>query len=100
MLSPTDANPNKYGSEYAYKQGWFTPEEAIVEGVKWIGENYINNPKYKQNTLYEMRWNRNVLWHQYSTDIRWTVNQTKRLKDILDKLPSAVLEFEIPVYRN
>ncbi|MCM1989590.1 N-acetylglucosaminidase [Oceanirhabdus seepicola] len=98
-IQATDANPNKYGSEYAYKQGWFTPEEAIIEGVKWVGENYINSPKYKQNTLYEMRWNRNVIWHQYSTDIRWSCNQTKRLKDILDKLPSAVLKFEIPAYR-
>ena len=98
-IKATDANPNKYGSEYAYKQGWFTPEEAIIEGVKWIGENYINSRKYKQNTLYEMRWNRSVIWHQYSTDIRWSCNQTKRLKDILDKLPSAVLKFEIPVYK-
>lgn len=98
-IRATDANPTKYGSEYAYKQGWFTPEEAIIEGVKWIGENYINNPKYKQNTLYEMRWNRNVIWHQYSTDIRWSCNQTKRLKDILDKLPSAILKFEIPAYK-
>jgi len=98
-IQATDANPNKYGSEYAYKQGWFTPEEAIIEGVKWIGENYINSRKYKQNTLYEMRWNRNVIWHQYSTDIRWSCNQTKRLKDILDELPSAILKFEIPVYR-
>ncbi len=97
-IRAVDSNPNKYGSEYAYKEGWFTPEEAIIEGVKWIGENYINNPKYKQNTLYKMRWNKDVIWHQYSTDIRWSCNQTKRLKDILDKLPSAILEFEIPVY--
>ncbi|WBW96824.1 N-acetylglucosaminidase [Oceanirhabdus sp. W0125-5] len=98
-IRAVDSNPNKYGSEYAYKQGWFTPEEAIIEGVKWIGENYINSRKYNQNTLYEMRWNKDVIWHQYSTDIRWSYNQTKRLKDVLDKLPSAILKFEIPVYK-
>ena len=40
-----DKNPVKYGAEYAYKQGWFTPEKAITEGAKWVGANYINNSK-------------------------------------------------------
>jgi len=99
-IQATDANANKYGSEYAYKQGWFTPEIAIIEGAKWVGDNYINSDKYDQNTLYEMRWNKSVMWHQYSTDVRWTYGQIKRIKDYLEKSENIKLVFEIPRYRK
>jgi len=38
-----DIAPKRLGSEYAYKQGWFTPEEAIIGGAKW-----------KMLTMYEL----------------------------------------------
>lgn len=97
-----DKNPVKYGAEYAYKQGWFTPEKAITEGARWVGANYINNSKYRQNTLYEMRWNMTssgVGWHQYATDIAWAEKQAKMMAPYLNKC-SGALKFEIPTFRN
>ncbi|WBW97381.1 N-acetylglucosaminidase [Oceanirhabdus sp. W0125-5] len=99
-IQAIDANPNKYGSEYAYKQGWFTPEIAIIEGARWVGENYINSDKFEQNTLYEMRWNKSVMWHQYSTDVKWAYGQIKRIKDYLKNSENLKLVFEIPRYRK
>ena len=51
-----DENAVKYGSEYAYNYGWTSIDEAIDGGAAWISANYINNPHYRQNTLYKMRW--------------------------------------------
>ncbi|MGY0204271.1 hypothetical protein ACW7EJ_12285, partial [Acinetobacter soli] len=42
---------------FAFEQKWFTPEMAIQDGARWISENYVNHPTYKQNTLYKMRFN-------------------------------------------
>lgn len=95
-----NSNPIKYGSEYAYDQGWFTPEKAIIGGQTFIGENYINSEKYNQNTLYKMRWNYEYLNHQYATDVKWVFSQTKRLKELLDKSKKAFLVFEIPVFKK
>lgn len=39
---------------------------GIIEGAKWIAENYYNNG---QKTLHDMRWNNGV--HQYATDPDW-----------------------------
>ncbi|WP_291637416.1 glucosaminidase domain-containing protein [Clostridium sp.] len=99
-----DDNPNKFGSERAYTQGWFTPEIAITYGIKWIAERYINNIDYKQNTLYKMRWNPEIpangtYRHQYATDIGWAYKQSYRIKQILDKCVNANLVFEIPQYK-
>lgn len=74
-----DSNPNKFGSERAYQEGWFTPEAAIIGGAKWVAENYIHNPHYQQKTLYEMRWNPSTPGtHQYATDVGWAIKQTNR----------------------
>ncbi|GAA0177536.1 hypothetical protein SH2C18_07520 [Clostridium sediminicola] len=94
-----DSDPNKYGSEYAYKQGWFSVETALSGGAAYIGSKYINNPKYNQNTLYEMRYNNSVKWHQYSTDIGWAYKQVKNIKYLIDKVNNAKPVFEIPVYK-
>ncbi|MBS4538290.1 SH3 domain-containing protein, partial [Clostridium sp. D2Q-11] len=36
-----DDNPIESGSQYAYNAGWFTPEEAIIGGAKFISEKYV-----------------------------------------------------------
>ncbi|MGY0203717.1 hypothetical protein ACW7EJ_09285, partial [Acinetobacter soli] len=57
---------------FAFEQKWFTPEMAIQDGARWISENYVNHPTYKQNTLYKMRFNPDRPGvHQYATDIGW-----------------------------
>ena len=50
-----DSCPIQCGSEYAYQQGWFTPEVAIIGGARWIGDGYINDPTNRQDTLYKMK---------------------------------------------
>ncbi|KYH34224.1 beta-N-acetylglucosaminidase precursor [Clostridium tepidiprofundi DSM 19306] len=95
-----DSNPIKYASEYAYKQGWFTPEKAIIGGQTYIAKNYINNKKLKQDTLYKIRWSPNDITHEYATDVRWAYKQIKYLKELLDKSKRAFLIFEIPVFKK
>ena len=96
-----DANAVKYGSEYAYACGWTSVDEAIEGGAAWIRANYINNPDYRQNTLYKMRWNPDSPGdHQYATDIDWATAQAKTLKTMFDSFPDAELTYEIPLYKG
>ena len=97
-----DSDPLRGGSEYAYKQGWFTPELAISEGASWIRKNYINSTKYNQNTLYKMRWNMSstsIGWHQYASDIAWAEKQARIMAPYLEKC-GVVFEFDIPTFIN
>ncbi len=87
------------GSQKAYKEGWFSPEEAIRGGGKWISENYINNAMYRQNTLYDMLWNpQKPGEHQYATDISWAIKQAQKLSDMYGIFPNAIFTYEVPVY--
>ena len=95
-----DSDPLRGGAEYAYKQGWFTPEIAIAEGASWISRNYINNSVYGQNTLYKMKWNissSGISWHQYASDIGWAEKQARLMAPYLDRWGVA-LEFDIPIF--
>ena len=95
-----DSNANKYGSEYAYKQGWFSVGQAIDGGAYFISKGYINNSSTNQNTLYKMRWNpASPGTHQYATDIRWSYNQIFSIKKLIDNCPNSVIYFDIPVYK-
>jgi beta-N-acetylglucosaminidase len=103
-IGARDIDANKLGSERAYEEGWFTPEDAIKGGIKWISSQYINNDIYKQNTLYEMKWNPAIpltqaYRHQYATDITWAYKQSYKIKEIVDKCKNANLIFEIPQYK-
>ncbi|MGP7818557.1 PA14 domain-containing protein [Niallia sp. 01092] len=104
-----DSSPLKSGSEYAYKQGWFTPEAAIIGGAKFIGQTYINHPTYKQNTLFEMRWNPSHSdrvdygkmggSHQYATDIGWASKQVNSMYYMYSLLSSYRMTFDIPTFK-
>ena len=79
--------------------GWTSVEKAIEGGAKWISENYINNSKYGQNTLYKMRWNpEKPAEHQYATDIAWASKQAKSMSSMFEAFPTAKYKFEIPRY--
>ncbi|MBQ3425829.1 MAG: glucosaminidase domain-containing protein [Clostridia bacterium] len=94
-----DAGAVRYGSEYAYSMGWTSVDAAIDGGARWISENYINNPSYRQNTLYKMRWNPDKPGeHQYATDIEWATAQAKIIRSMFDAFPGAELHFEVPLY--
>lgn len=92
-----DSNPLYYGAKYAYEQGWFTPEAAIMGGAKFIGEKYIHHPTYKQDTLYKMRWSPNAL-HQYATDVGWAYKQVGRMYSLYTLLDDYTVYYDIPVY--
>jgi mannosyl-glycoprotein endo-beta-N-acetylglucosaminidase len=101
-IGAKDGDALRLGSEYAYKQGWDTPEKAIIGGAKWIADQYINNITYKQNTLYKMRWNPAVPGdHQYATDIGWALKQTSNMDIMLDicQRNNIPLKFDIPSYK-
>ncbi len=97
-IGAVDSAPLQGGTEYAYRYGWTSVEEAIRGGAVWIANNYINNG---QNTLYKMRWNPDKpATHQYASDVEWAIKQAKTLKNMFDAFPDANLRFEIPVYKG
>lgn len=100
-IGARDGDALRLGSEYAYKQGWFTVNDAITGGARWIASGYIANSYYQQDTLYKMRFNLNDkdYWHQYSTDIAWASKQTIRMKNLIDSMNRPVLYFEIPIFK-
>lgn len=100
-INARDSNPTVLGAEYAYMQGWFTPEDAIIGGAAWISSRYINNPSRKQDTLYKMKWNpANPATFNYATDIGWAYKQVTNIFKLYSLLESYVLQFDIPVYKN
>src|SRR5690606_30462105 len=49
-IGAIDEDPDKYGSQKAYEEGWTSVEKAIIGGAAFIGNDYI---KAGQNTLYK-----------------------------------------------
>ena len=100
-IGAVDSDPIYGGASYAYSEGWTTVEDAIWGGAQWISENYINNPDYRQNTLYKMRWNpESPANHQYATDIEWPSKQAEDMAAMFEAFPSASYRYEIPVYEG
>lgn len=100
-IGAVDEAPVAEGARYAYEQGWTSVELAIEGGAEWISENYINNSKYQQNTLYKMRWNPDKpAVHQYASDVAWASKQAKNMSAMFEAFPTAQYRFEIPVYEG
>ncbi|MGD6875869.1 SH3 domain-containing protein [Bacillus infantis] len=100
-IGAVDRCPESCGAETAYKNGWFTPEAAIIGGAQFISSKYVNNPLYKQDTLYKMRWNPGTAGtHQYATDIGWAGKQVGNIKKLYDSLDRYTLYFDVPVYHK
>lgn len=99
-IQAKDSCPDVCGSEYAYKQGWFTPEAAIIGGAEFISKQYVNNATYKQNTLYKMRWNPGKPGtHQYATDVGWAYKQVSNIEKLYKLLDSYTLYYDVPVFK-
>lgn len=98
-----DACPIDCGAKYAFDNGWYTPEAAIIGGAADVGKKYINAG---QNTLYKMRWNpaymetKNQAGYQYATDIGWASKQVSRMYQLYQDIGSYVMRLEIPVYKK
>ncbi len=93
-----DGTAVKSGSQYAYDNGWFTPEAAIIGGAQFVAKNYIHAG---QDTLYKMRWNPdNPGVHQYATHVAWAQITTNRIASIYNQLESYVQVFEVPKFKS
>lgn len=96
-----DSDPVGYGSLKALEEQWFTPEEAIIGGAAFIGNNYV---KAGQNTLYKMRWNPDSMsnngysTHQYATDIGWASKQVYTIYNLYNSIGIDLNHVDIPVY--
>lgn len=75
-IAAFDACPSECASTFDGKRG------GIIEGAKWISNNYINRDAYQQITLDNMR--NNGEKHQYATDEAWHV----KIASIADKFVS------------
>ncbi|WP_353625712.1 SH3 domain-containing protein, partial [Bacillus sp. JCM 19041] len=93
-----DGDAVRMGAQYAYNQGWFTPEDAIIGGAKFVSNSYMSRG---QNTLYKMRWNpANPATYQYATDVGWAVKQTHHMSNLYSLVNDYQLSFDVPVYKN
>lgn len=98
-IGASDSNPNKLGAERAYENGWFTVEDAIIGGAKFVRERYIDAGK---DTLYKMRWNPALpATMQYATHVEWATIAGRNMQKMYvqtDAINTSVRYFEIPVY--
>ncbi|WDF04465.1 SH3 domain-containing protein [Shouchella hunanensis] len=93
-----DGNAVQAGARYAYNQGWFTPEDAIIGGARFVSNNYFARG---QTTLYKMRWNpASPGTYQYATDVGWAVKQTHQMANLYGLVDNYNLQFSVPVYNN
>lgn len=103
-IGAVDSDPIGAGTKKAYDNKWFTPDDGIKGGASWIASSYINNAKYKQDTIYKMRWNPEKPGeHQYATDISWSFKQVpnliKSMELVCDQIQNVTLNFDIPQFK-
>lgn len=95
----TQGSDDKSGARFAFEQGWTSIDKAIEDGAKWLSENYLNNPRHIQNTLYKMRWNPETPGaNQYTADVQWADNVAHAIAPMLDAFPKAQWRYDIPVF--
>lgn len=99
-IGASDDNPLFKGAARAYREGWFSVDSAITGGANFVSAAYINHPRYRQNTLYSMRYRMNGpdLWHQYATDARWAHSQSQTIYNYMRGIPSSELRYRVPVF--
>lgn len=91
-------------AQYAYEQGWDTLEKALVGGVEFIKEDYIN---VGQNTLYLQKFDvvdqdDSLYTHQYMQNLLAAQSEASNMKSIYEASGTvdAELNFIIPLYEN
>ena len=98
-ISAFDGTAVPSAANYAYQKGWTSIDKTIEGSAQWIAGNYIHNSKYKQNTLYKMRWSYNT-GHQYATDVNWANSIGRVMNNIVPYYDgNAHLEYLIPKYK-
>ena len=91
-------------AEYAYEQGWDTLEKALIGGVDFVKEGYIN---VGQNTLYLQKFDivdqdGELYTNQYMQNLLAPQSEASNMRDIYEvsNTVDAELNFIIPLYEN
>ena len=94
----------KNAGKYAYEQGWDTLEKAIVGGVEFVKEDYINNG---QNTLYLQKFDivnqdEELYSNQYMQNLLAPESEASNMLEIYEasNTVDSNLNFIIPLYQN
>ena len=89
--------------KYAYEQGWDSLEKAIIGGIDFMKEGYINEG---QNTLYLQKFDvvkqEGLYEHQYMQNLLAPTSEASNMKDIYEasNTVDSKLNFIIPLYEN
>ncbi len=102
-----DSSPLSGGRAMAIKEGWNSPEKAILGAAKWIKDGYVGN-SYGQDTLYKMRWNVSQVasgispWKQYASDRMWAASISRVMASCFSHngvgVSASGLVFDYPFY--
>lgn len=91
-------------AEYAYNQGWDTLEKAIIGGIDYMKEDYIDKG---QNTLYLQKFDivnsdGNLYVNQYMQNLLAPKSEANNMKTIYEASDTvdSNLNFIIPLYEN
>ena len=91
-------------AQYAYEQGWDTLEKALIGGVEFLKEGYIN---VGQNTLYLQKFDvvnqdDSLYTHQYMQNLLAPQSEANNMKEIYEasNTVDAALNFIVPLYEN
>ena len=91
-------------AQYAYEQGWDSLEKALIGGVEFLKEGYIN---VGQNTLYLQKFDvvnqdESLYTHQYMQNLLAPQSEASNMKEIYEasNTVDASLNFIIPLYEN
>ena len=90
-------------ASYAYEQGWDSLEKAIIGGIEFMKEGYINEG---QNTLYLQKFDvvkqGGLYEHQYMQNLLAPTSEASNMRDIYESSNTvdSKLNFIIPLYEN
>ncbi len=91
-------------SQYAYEQGWDTLEKALIGGVEFIKEGYIN---VGQNTLYLQKFDivdqdGELYVNQYMQNLLAPQSEARNMREIYEtsNTVDSAMNFIIPLFEN
>ena len=91
-------------AQYAYEQGWDSLEKALIGGVEFLKEGYIN---VGQNTLYLQKFDvvkqdESLYTHQYMQNLLAPESEASNMKEIYEasNTVDSALNFIVPLYEN
>lgn len=99
--SPTAEHDSMYnGLSRAKKEGWDTPEKAILGGSAIVASKYVN---VGQNTLYLEKFDvvdggNGFYWHQYMTNLQAAASEAAIMKKAYSDFDEEAVTYHVPVY--